>query len=30
MIQVELANPQELEKLMSSEAYEAFLKEQEE
>jgi glycine cleavage system H protein len=30
MIQVELANPQELEKLMSPAAYEAFLKEQEE
>ena len=30
MIQVELANPDELKKLMTSEAYEAFLKEQEE
>lgn len=30
MIQVELAAPQELEKLMSADAYEAFLKEQEE
>jgi glycine cleavage system H protein len=30
MIQVESANPEELKKLMSSEAYEAFLKEQEE
>jgi glycine cleavage system H protein len=30
MIQVELANPDELKKLMSADAYEAFLKEQEE
>jgi glycine cleavage system H protein len=30
MIQLEAANPDELKKLMTSEAYEAFLKEQEE
>src|SRR2546423_13235685 len=30
MIQIEVSNPDELTKLMSSEAYEAFLKEQEE